>query len=94
MTPAFKWVARLEGGSFLLLMLVAMPLKYGWDAPALVKHTGRLHGLLVMLFIGTLAHAARTAKWPARTVAWAMFSSMIPAGFFFFEASVKPREPR
>lgn len=86
MTP-FVWVARLEGLSFLALMGVAMPLKYGLGLAEAVKHTGRLHGALVVLFVAALAFVARRQRWPARKVVWALVSSMVPLGWLFFEAS-------
>jgi integral membrane protein len=84
---AFIMAARVEGVSFLLLMGVAMPLKYGLGIAEVVKHTGRAHGLLVVVFLVLLVITARTHKWPARKVAWALLSSMIPLGWIFFEAS-------
>jgi integral membrane protein len=83
----FLWTARVEGLSFLALMFVAMPLKYGLGLAQGVTHTGRLHGLLVFVFLGTLALAAVKEKWPARKVVWAVVSSMVPFGWVFFEAS-------
>ena len=36
----FKWISLAEGLSFLLLLGIAMPLKYGFDMPLAVKYTG------------------------------------------------------
>jgi integral membrane protein len=33
----FKWISLAEGLSFLLLLGIAMPLKYGFDLPLAVK---------------------------------------------------------
>lgn len=83
----FRWIARIEGLSFVVLMGVAMPLKYGFDLPAAVRHAGRAHGLLVLGCVVAMAVAARAERWPLRKVVWAFLSSMIPFGWVFFEAS-------
>jgi hypothetical protein len=41
----------LEGGSYLLLLFVAMPLKYVWGVSMATKIAGGVHGIL---FLGTL----------------------------------------
>lgn len=84
---AFLWTARVEGLSFLALMLVAMPLKYGLGLSEAVKHTGRIHGVLVVAYLALLAVSARSQRWPMRKVSWAVVSSMVPFGWVFFEAS-------
>ncbi|MCH5690241.1 DUF3817 domain-containing protein [Niabella sp. W65] len=46
-------IAFLEGISYLLLLLVAMPLKYLADIPEGVKYIGWAHGVLFVLFVFT-----------------------------------------
>ena len=53
----FRWVAFLEGLSFVLLLFVAMPLKYWAGLPLAVRIVGMVHGLLFVLFIGALFSA-------------------------------------
>ncbi|MGN6531837.1 MAG: DUF3817 domain-containing protein, partial [Ginsengibacter sp.] len=45
-----RWIGIAEGISFLLLLGVAMPLKYLYDFPVAVKVTGWIHGLLFILY--------------------------------------------
>lgn len=49
MSKFFKITATLEGISLLLLLFVAMPLKYFFDLPQYVRVIGMIHGIL---FIG------------------------------------------
>ena len=51
MVASFKWVARAEGISFLVLLFVAMPLKYIWDDPSWVRIVGMAHGVLFVAYI-------------------------------------------
>jgi integral membrane protein len=47
----FRWVAIAEGVSFLVLLGIAMPLKYFAGMPEAVKIIGMLHGILFVSFI-------------------------------------------
>ena len=47
----FKIISTLEAISFLLLLAIAMPLKYIWDMPQMVQVVGMAHGILFMLYL-------------------------------------------
>jgi integral membrane protein len=85
----FRWVAFLEGVSFVLLLFVAMPLKYWAGVPLAVRVVGSVHGLLFVLFIGTLFRAAVERDWPARRWGLAFLSSLVPFGTFAFDRSLQ-----
>ena len=51
---SLRIVGFLEGISFLLLLFIAMPLKYIWDNPILVKYVGMGHGVLFIVFLAIL----------------------------------------
>ena len=59
----FSKVAIAEGISYLLLLFIAMPLKYFFDMPLAVKYTGWAHGLLFVLYITCFFIAWSKAKW-------------------------------
>ncbi|MCZ8134288.1 MAG: DUF3817 domain-containing protein, partial [Algoriphagus sp.] len=42
----FKWISLIEGLSFLILLGIAMPLKYMFDMPLAVTYVGWAHGIL------------------------------------------------
>ena len=48
---AFKWISILEGISFLLLLFIAMPLKYLYDMPEMVQQVGMAHGVLFIAYV-------------------------------------------
>lgn len=60
-------VAFAEGCSYLLLLRVAMPLKYFAGLPLAVKIVGSLHGALFFLFCATLLQALVVARWSDAT---------------------------
>ena len=77
-----------EGISALLLFFVAMPLKYMLDMPLAVKYTGWAHGLLFVLYIGALLHAAFAYRWSIVKIALGFIASVLPFGTFVFDAKV------
>jgi len=59
----FKWISLLEGLSFLILLGIAMPLKYVFDMPLAVRYVGWVHGLLFIIYIYAVFPTARSLKW-------------------------------
>ena len=91
MKPDFtllRWVALFEGTSLLLLLFVAMPLKYYMGIPEAVKIVGMGHGILFLSFIVILlSHAAKGELGLFKTIA-GFFASFIPFGTFVFKAKM------
>jgi len=91
MMPNFKilrWSALFEGSSLLLLLGVAMPLKYYADIPEAVKIIGPIHGILFLTFIVLLlSHAIKGELNFIKTLT-GFFASFIPFGTFIFKAKV------
>ena len=86
MNPAvarFRTVAYWEGISYLVLLLIAMPLKYGLDLPLAVRIVGALHGGLFLAYVALLLLAARALG--ARMTAVAAIASLIPGATFWLD---------
>lgn len=81
----FRIVALLEGWSFLILLLIAMPVKYFLGYPLLVKYTGWVHGALFIAYMLLLISASVAAGWKAGRIAWAFAASFIPFGTFVLD---------
>ena len=82
-------VGLAEGTSFLVLLLIAMPLKYLANLPAAVRIVGGIHGGLFLLYVGLILLAALLARWSWKRVLLGLLSSVVPLGPFFFDAIVK-----
>ena len=82
-------VAFLEGLSFVLLLFVAMPLKYYAGLPLAVRVVGSVHGLLFLAFCWALVRAAIAREWPLRRSLVAFVASLLPFGTFVFDRSLK-----
>ncbi|MCU0778421.1 MAG: DUF3817 domain-containing protein [Akkermansiaceae bacterium] len=76
-------VSLTEGVSYLVLLLVAMPLKYLWDQPLAVKFVGWAHGLLFMALGVLLLLAMIRAALPFRLAVVVGIAALLPAGPFF-----------
>lgn len=75
-------IGLLEGVSFLVLMGIAMPLKYICDMPELIYSTGMAHGLLFVLYIFFVLLVGYQLKWSLNQIFWALLASLIPFGTF------------
>jgi integral membrane protein len=84
----FRIVGLLEAVSFLLLVGIAMPLKYLADQPMAVRYAGMAHGILFLFYLLMLVPVALDYKWTAKTIALAVLASLLPAGPFVFDAKV------
>lgn len=82
-------IGLIEGVSFLLLMGVAMPLKYIWDMPMAVKVVGWAHGLLFILFCLFLAIAMTLARWNLGRGALFFIAALVPFGPFLVDKRLK-----
>lgn len=78
-------VGFFEGISFLVLLLIAMPLKYWADIPQVVTIVGGLHGLLFVLYMLALAHVWLVRRWSFLKVAASFIAAFIPFGTFVLD---------
>ena len=82
-------LGAIEGVSFLLLLGVAMPLKYGFGHAHATFWPGLAHGILFLLFCAALAHAKKTLGKP---LSWAMklfIAALLPFGPFVMDRGLK-----
>lgn len=85
----FCRIATLEGISYLLLLGVAMPLKYFWHKPELVKYMGWAHGVLFVAYALTLLLCWIKYKWSFGRAALIFFASLLPIAPFIVERKLK-----
>jgi integral membrane protein len=83
--PRLRLVAILEGISFLVLLFIAMPLKYFYQQPEMVQKVGMLHGWLFVLYVVLLLLAHYQFKWEWKKTALGFILSLLPFGTFYAE---------
>ena len=85
MRSLFRYTGWLEGLSYLLLLFVAMPLKYIWGEPSMVRVVGMAHGLLFLAYVGLAFAMCDREHWAMRTLGLALLASLLPFGPFVFD---------
>lgn len=88
MLKIFNVVAFLEGVSLLLLLFLAMPLKYFFDKPFLVENIGMAHGILFIAYIVLATVIKFDLKWSIKTYLLVCIASVIPFGTFIVENKI------
>lgn len=93
-TTRFRFFARAEGISLLVLMGIAVPLKHFGGHPELVRLMGPVHGALFVLYVIAVMLARRPNRWTTSVVIWAILASIVPGGTFIFDALLRRRNSR
>lgn len=88
----FRHINTLEGYSYLLLLFVAMPLKYFLGFAVAVKIAGMLHGVLFIALVILLFLASEKAKWGFKKNAIYFIASLIPFATFVTSKQIKNYE--
>lgn len=78
----FKWIAILEGISFLVLLGIAMPLKYVYGMPETTRVVGMAHGILFMLYVLMVVLLRKPLNWNNKVTFLALTASVLPFGPF------------
>ena len=88
MTGSLAWLSTIgiaEGISLLVLMGIAMPLKYLANTPEPVKYIGWIHGLLFIAFMLAVLIVYFQKGWPFKRVVLAFIAAFLPFGTFVFD---------
>ena len=85
----FRTVSMAEGVSFVLLLFVAMPLKYFYGIPEAVKFVGWAHGLLFIAYFAFMIGAMAVTEWGWMKKNAVLLASLIPFMPFFVDRSLK-----
>ena len=81
-------LAFVEGVSFLILLFVTMPLKYGFGMPEPNKVFGMVHGLLFVLYVLAVIQAKLEWNWSLKKTGLALLASIIPFGTFWADVKL------
>lgn len=81
-------IGLLEGVSYLILIFIAVPLKYFNDLPGPTYSTGLTHGLLFGLYVFLVFLVTYQLKWNAKTCFLALLASVLPFGTFIADKKI------
>ena len=89
----FRLINKIEGISFLILLFVAMPLKYYAGIPLATKIVGMAHGIFVFAFLYQLFAASDEAPFSGKEMGILTLMSLIPFGSFYNDKLCAKKEP-
>ncbi len=84
-----RLVSLAEGVSYVVLLGIAMPLKYGANMPGAVKIVGSIHGALFVVFCVALLRAMLGARWPISRAALIFLASLVPLAAFWMDRRIR-----
>ena len=92
MFKLFRYVALFEGVTTLALFLIAMPLKYGFDYPALIRPVGMTHGFAFLAYIAVMIVALPGKRFGVLGWLRTFAASLIPFGTFLNDPFIRRKE--
>lgn len=76
----------------MLLLCVAMPLKYFAGIPEATRALGLIHGLAFIAYELRVLNALGDQRWSRRTIVLGVVAGFLPLATFFFVAHVRRAE--
>ena len=93
MINLYRKIAVIEGISYLILLLIAMPLKYFFNLPEAVKYFGWIHGILFLVFLVILILAFLKYRWSWMRLAIYLLASVLPVVPFILDRKLAKEYP-
>ncbi len=87
----FRRINTIEGYSFLILVFIAMPLKYAFGFPIATKIVGMIHGGLFIWFVIQLIESSKEVPFSLKDSLKFFILSLIPFGSFYTEKLCKDK---
>ena len=91
MIKPLRILGNIEGVSYLLLLGVAMPMKYYFEMPMAVKIVGMAHGVLFVAYCVLLALCLKRFNWTLKFGAYLFIATLIPFGTFITDRKLKDK---
>ncbi len=85
----FRTFGIAEGISFLVLLGIAMPLKYFLHQPMAVTFIGWIHGVLFVAFVSLAWDVKSDLNKPFKWFGTAFICALLPFGTFFFDKKIR-----
>lgn len=81
----FRIIAFLEGLSYILLLFLAVPIKYVYENPSYVKILGMPHGILFVLYLIIAFVIKQEKNWKTPDFLIILIASVLPFGTFYVD---------
>lgn len=94
MINLYRKTALIEGVSYLILLFIAMPMKYFFNIPEAVKYFGWIHGILFLVFFVFLILAWIKYRWSIFRIALYLIASVLPFVPFILDKKLEKEYPQ
>ncbi len=87
-----QWLRNIgmaEGFSFIILLFIAMPLKYMYNMPLAVKYVGWTHGVLFVGYLGMAYYVKLVRQQPFIRLIYAFVAALVPFGTFVYDRELQ-----
>ncbi len=84
----------LDGLSLLILLCIAIPLKYIWGIDTAVSIMGSIHGGIFIVYALAILYTAIRVNWSMLWSAAALLAAFVPLGNFFLNVKLKKAESK
>ena len=91
MIKPLRILGNIEGVSYLLLLGVAMPMKYYFEMPMAVKIVGMTHGVLFVAYCVLIALCLKRFNWTLKFGAYLFIATLIPFGTFVTDRKLRDK---
>ena len=85
MRKTFRLVALLEGVSYILLLFIAVPIKYWGGDEQWVKLLGMPHGILFVSYVIFAFLIKENENWGIKDLGIVLLASILPFGTFYVD---------
>jgi integral membrane protein len=85
MKNIFRIIAFLEGVSYILLLFIAVPIKYSLGDSTYVKLLGMPHGVLFVAYLLFAIIIKNNEKWNKTELFIVLICSILPFGTFYID---------
>jgi len=86
---SFRMISLIEGVSLLVLLFIAMPLKYKWGINEAVWYAGITHGTLFLIYLVMSLVTSHQQKWPVIKWLLIFLAGVLPFGFVLVDRKLK-----
>lgn len=88
-TGRLRIVGLLEGISLLILLFIAVPMKYIFKNPIGSEVVGPIHGVLFLLFVFNTLSVGVEQQWKFKTTTWkVLLACIVPFGTFYIDKTI------
>jgi len=88
----FRFLGLADGVSLLILLGIAVPLKYFADMPLAVTYVGSIHGAIFIAYAVSIVIVQLTVGWKVYWSLLAVAAAFVPGANFVLDRAVKKRE--